>query len=222
MRPMKHALSGPGTGVVALTVAEDRFGSFKRGPMESSQLPGVIGALTEQTDVDQLTFSGRMGWSAALGQTWRLAAGASLDRVEASWVQSLRYELPGLPDYTFRYQQPKAEGLWFSGWLEVGWTGVSDLSVTAAKTVFAEIAGTDKAPVAVVEALGLRQVSDDGALREAVRGALAANAQAVADYRAGNERTFGFLVGQAMKATRGQGAPALVSAILREELEMPS
>ena len=92
-------------------------------------------------------------------------------------------------------------------------------SSSAAKAVFARIAGTSEPAEAALDALGLRQVRDDAALREAVRGALAGNAQAVADYRAGNARTFGFLVGQAMKATRGQGAPEIVNAILREELE---
>ncbi len=94
-----------------------------------------------------------------------------------------------------------------------------DVSISAAKQVFAAMSGTGREPSAVVDELGLRQVSDETALRALVRQALDASASAVADYRGGNERTFGFLVGQAMKATRGQGHPATVSRLVREELD---
>ena len=72
---------------------------------------------------------------------------------------------------------------------------------------------------AIIESRGLRQISDAGAVAAAVDEVLAANPAAVADYRAGRGQAVGFLVGQVMKATRGQANAALVQAALRERLD---
>jgi aspartyl-tRNA(Asn)/glutamyl-tRNA(Gln) amidotransferase subunit B len=74
-------------------------------------------------------------------------------------------------------------------------------------------------PASIVQARGLAQISDEGALADAVRKVLAAHAAVVADFRAGKDKAFGFLVGQVMKATRGQANPALVNSLLRRELQ---
>jgi aspartyl-tRNA(Asn)/glutamyl-tRNA(Gln) amidotransferase subunit B len=75
-------------------------------------------------------------------------------------------------------------------------------------------------PIAtIVEARGFRQISDEGALAAAVDQVLAANPAAVSDYRAGKTQAVGFLVGQVMKATRGQANAALVQAAVRARLE---
>ena len=65
---------------------------------------------------------------------------------------------------------------------------------------------TGEAPDAIVERKGLRQVSDTGAIEQAVDAALAANPAQVAQYRT-NPKVLGFFVGQVMKATGGQGQP---------------
>ena len=72
---------------------------------------------------------------------------------------------------------------------------------------------------AIIAARGFRQISDSGAVAAAVDAALAANPAAVADYRAGKPQAVGFLVGQVMKATRGQANAALVQAVVRERLD---
>jgi aspartyl-tRNA(Asn)/glutamyl-tRNA(Gln) amidotransferase subunit B len=74
---------------------------------------------------------------------------------------------------------------------------------------------------AIVEARGLRQISDTDALGSIVDGVIAANPDAVADVRAGKGQAIGFLVGQVMKATRGQANAAVAQAALRERLEQP-
>jgi aspartyl-tRNA(Asn)/glutamyl-tRNA(Gln) amidotransferase subunit B len=74
-------------------------------------------------------------------------------------------------------------------------------------------------PDAIVEARGLRQVTDTGAIDAAVAAVLAGNADKLAEYRAGKEKLFGFFVGQVMKATSGKGNPALVNAALRQALD---
>jgi aspartyl-tRNA(Asn)/glutamyl-tRNA(Gln) amidotransferase subunit B len=71
----------------------------------------------------------------------------------------------------------------------------------------------------IIAERGFRQISDSGAVAEAVEAALAANPAAVADYRAGKAQAVGFLVGQVMKATGGQANAALVQAAVRERLE---
>ncbi len=71
---------------------------------------------------------------------------------------------------------------------------------------------------AIVDARGFRQISDAGAVGAAVDEVLAANPAAVADYRAGKAQAVGFLVGQVMKATRGQANAAVVQATVRERL----
>jgi aspartyl-tRNA(Asn)/glutamyl-tRNA(Gln) amidotransferase subunit B len=71
---------------------------------------------------------------------------------------------------------------------------------------------------ALIEAKGLRQVSDAGAIEAIVDEVLAANAKQVEDYRAGKEKAFNSLVGQVMKASRGKANPAQVNEILRKRL----
>jgi aspartyl-tRNA(Asn)/glutamyl-tRNA(Gln) amidotransferase subunit B len=93
------------------------------------------------------------------------------------------------------------------------------ISGTNAKEVFAEHLASGARVASIVEARGLRQISDAGALDKAIREVLAANPAAVADYRAGKDAAAGFLVGQVMKATRGQANATMVQAALRERLD---
>jgi len=72
---------------------------------------------------------------------------------------------------------------------------------------------------AIVEARGFRQISDAGALGATIDEVIAANPAAVADYRAGKVEVVGFLVGQVMKATRGQANAALAREAVRERLD---
>jgi aspartyl-tRNA(Asn)/glutamyl-tRNA(Gln) amidotransferase subunit B len=92
------------------------------------------------------------------------------------------------------------------------------ISGKIAKDVLDEMVATGADPDAVVKQKGLQQISDEGAILEAVRAAVAANPQSVADYRAGKKQAAGFLVGQVMKATKGKANPALVNELLRREL----
>lgn len=72
---------------------------------------------------------------------------------------------------------------------------------------------------AIAEERGFKQVSDESALLELVDAAIASNAKSVADFRAGKLNAIGFLVGQVMKATKGQANPSIVSAILTRRLQ---
>ncbi len=87
-----------------------------------------------------------------------------------------------------------------------------------AKEVFEAMVETGAAPGEIVEARGLRQVTDTGAIDAAVDGVLAANPDKLAEYQAGKDKLFGFFVGQVMKKMAGKGNPALVNEALRARL----
>ena len=71
---------------------------------------------------------------------------------------------------------------------------------------------------AIIEARGLKQISDAGAIEKIVDEVLAANPKSVEEFRAGKEKAFNALVGQAMKATKGKANPQQVNEILRRRL----
>lgn len=92
------------------------------------------------------------------------------------------------------------------------------LSASAAKDVFDRMYGTGRDAEEIVRAEGLSQIGDESELRELVTAVIGQHPDAVARFRAGNEGTLGFLVGQVMKATRGRANPGLVNDLFRTEL----
>ncbi|MEA5098433.1 MAG: Asp-tRNA(Asn)/Glu-tRNA(Gln) amidotransferase subunit GatB, partial [Burkholderiaceae bacterium] len=71
---------------------------------------------------------------------------------------------------------------------------------------------------AIIEAKGLKQISDSGALEKIIDQVLAANQKSVEEFRSGKEKAFNALVGQVMKATKGKGNPAQVNELLKNKL----
>lgn len=92
------------------------------------------------------------------------------------------------------------------------------ISGKIAKSVLEEMYSTGKDAGSIVKEKGLAQISDEGALLKIIDDVIAANPQSVEDYRAGKDRAIGFLVGQIMKATKGQANPGLVNKMLKEKL----
>jgi len=92
------------------------------------------------------------------------------------------------------------------------------ISSSIAKDVFGKMYESGRSADEIVAAEGLAQVGDESALLEIIRGVIAANADAVAQYRAGKMQTFGFLVGQVMKASKGKANPKLANELLKREL----
>ncbi|MGE4273005.1 MAG: Asp-tRNA(Asn)/Glu-tRNA(Gln) amidotransferase subunit GatB [Desulfitobacterium sp.] len=86
------------------------------------------------------------------------------------------------------------------------------------KTVIEEMFATGQAPETIVKEKGLAQISDTSALLKIVDEVIAANPQSVEDFKAGKEKAMGFLVGQLMKATKGQANPGVVNSLLKEQL----
>ena len=104
----------------------------------------------------------------------------------------------------------------FAGLLQQIQDGV--ISGKTAKDVFEAMWNGEGDAAAIVAAKGLKQISDAGELERVIEGVLAANAKSVEEYRAGKEKAFNALVGQAMKATRGKGNPAQINEILKRKL----
>ena len=91
------------------------------------------------------------------------------------------------------------------------------ISGAAGKKVLKALFETDETAEQIVDRMGLKQVSDEGAILAIVQDVLAKNEKAIADYKAGKNVT-GFLVGQCMKASRGQGNPQIINKLLAQEL----
>ncbi len=95
----------------------------------------------------------------------------------------------------------------------------STISGKAAKEVLDDLIENNSSDVdAVIEKLGLKQVSDDGALLAIIDEILAANEDKVAEYKSGKDKMFAFFVGQTMKASKGSANPQRVSELLKEKL----
>jgi aspartyl-tRNA(Asn)/glutamyl-tRNA(Gln) amidotransferase subunit B len=87
-----------------------------------------------------------------------------------------------------------------------------------AKDVFEIMAETGDDPAAIIEARGLRQITDEGAIEAAVAQVVDGNPGQVEQFRSGNEKVLGWLVGQVMKATGGKANPAQVNQLLRTKM----
>ncbi len=90
---------------------------------------------------------------------------------------------------------------------------------TIAKSVFEDMFATGKEPGAIIRERGLEQISDDGEISAIVDGVIAKHPKPVADYQAGKQEALKFLVGQAMRETRGRANPATLTEILKAKLD---
>jgi aspartyl-tRNA(Asn)/glutamyl-tRNA(Gln) amidotransferase subunit B len=92
------------------------------------------------------------------------------------------------------------------------------ISGKIAKTVFEELWQTGKPVDTIIEEKGLKQVSDTGAIEQIVDEVLAASAAQIEQYQAGQQKVFGYFVGQVMKLSKGKANPALVNELLKKKL----
>ena len=90
------------------------------------------------------------------------------------------------------------------------------ISVTAGKTVLDEMFFTDKKPEDIVKEKGLAQISDTGALETIVKSVLDANEKSINDYKNGKTNVIGFLVGQCMRQSKGQGNPSIIKELIEK------
>ena len=92
------------------------------------------------------------------------------------------------------------------------------ISSAIGKKVITELFENSKDPEEIIKEKGWIQISDEGAIKEVVMKVLENNPQSVADYKAGKDKALGFLVGQAMKETKGKANPQMLNKMFLEEL----
>ena len=160
------------------------------------------------------------------------AAVLTADRETSSYFEDLVRELPGhaklcsnwvmgeLSARLNREERAIAQSPVASAQLAVLLRRIADgtLSGNLAKEVFDAMWAGQGDPDQIIAARGLKQISDSGELEKLVEAVIAANPAQVEEYRAGKEKAFNFLVGQAMKASKGKANPAQVSQILRAKV----
>ncbi len=170
----------------------------------------------------------------------RFMAEYSLPEYDAGVLTADRELADYFEDAAKESDNPKAASNWIMTEILAalkGDEGVSDLRVSArnlgllikliddgtisgkmAKEVLEEMAGSGRGPEEIVEAKGLKQISDTGELEELAEKILSANPDKVEKYRAGKKKLMGFFVGQVMKETKGQANPKKVNEIFNRKL----
>ena len=94
-----------------------------------------------------------------------------------------------------------------------------EISTKIGKQVIEELFENPRSPKKIVEEKGWIQISDEGAIKQVVLKVLESNPQSITDYKAGKDRALGFLVGQAMKETKGKANPQMLNKMFLEELQ---
>jgi len=185
---------------------------------EMPELPAVMAARFESADGLPAYDATMMTQSLATARYYEAAkAAGATPKLVANWVMgeiSKRLNAEGIEIEA----APVGPGL-----LAKLIARISDgtISNNAAKQVFEALWSGEASDVdAVIEAKGLKQVSDTGAIEAILDEVLAANQKSVDEYRAGKDKAFNALVGQAMKATKGKANPALVNELLKKKLSM--
>ena len=92
------------------------------------------------------------------------------------------------------------------------------ISSKIGKKVLEELFENPKSPKKIIEEKGWVQISDENAIKKVVEDVLANNPQSIADFKAGKDKALGFLVGQAMKETKGKANPKMLNEMFLEEL----
>jgi aspartyl-tRNA(Asn)/glutamyl-tRNA(Gln) amidotransferase subunit B len=183
------------------------------------ELPELPGAMRERfvRDYELSEYDAQaLTASKSLAKYFENVAGAVTDRkAAANWVMgefSAALNASGLAIESAPVSPARLAGL-------IARVLDGTINNKTAKDVFAALwAGEGEDADAVIEARGLKQISDTGAIEKIVDDVLAANAKSVEEFRAGKEKAFNALVGQAMKATKGKANPTQVNEILRRKL----
>jgi aspartyl-tRNA(Asn)/glutamyl-tRNA(Gln) amidotransferase subunit B len=143
-----------------------------------------------------------------------VAGVAGHEKLAANWVMG---ELSGaLNKDGIEVTQSRIDARSLAGLL----TRIADETISGkiAKEVFEQMWAEGRDADAIIEAKGLRQITDSGAIEKTIDEVMAANPRQLADYRSGKDKLFGFFVGQVMKVTGGKANPAQVNELLKRKL----
>ena len=138
----------------------------------------------------------------------------ALPRMAASWIASQL--LPALKTHAQTLADTPVTPERFAGLIQM--IEKNEINSNSAKSVLEKLFEIDKTPEEIVEQFGFRQVSDTSELAKIVDRILSDNASAVDNYKNGNKKSMGFLVGQAMKVSRGKANPKMVQEMIKAQL----
>ena len=189
---------------------------IERVRSEMAELPGLMAARFEATYALPAGDATLMTQSKDFAAFFESAAKASgQPKLVANWLMGELSRRLNAQDLTIDASPVTAAALAAM----VARIADGTISNNGARQVFDALwAGEGQDVDALIAAGGLKQMSDSGELERIVDEVLAANAKSVEEYRAGKEKAFNALVGQAMKATRGKGNPSQVNALLKQKL----
>ncbi len=194
--------------------------------LDDEFVEGVRAELPELPDAKAARFSREHGLS-------EYDAGVlTASREIASYYEAVVASLGGEPKLAANWVMGDLSGFLNRDGLEIGDSpvpaeslaellkifGDGTISGKLAKDVFEAMWSEKKPADAIIEAKGLRQITDAGAIEKTILEVMAANPGQLADYRAGKDKLFGFFVGQVMKATGGKANPAQVNDLLKKLL----
>ncbi len=186
----------------------------------------------ERDALPELPQARRERYVAQLGLPEADADQLCADRATADYFEAVLAELPGQAKLCANWVLGEVAANLNEAGIEIAAAPVSaaalaqllarlregSISGKIAKDVFAAMWAGEGGADAIIEARGLRQISDSGALAAAIAAVLAEHPSQVADYRGGNEKLLQFFVGQVMKRTRGQANPQQLNELLRQKL----
>ncbi|MFO7553778.1 MAG: Asp-tRNA(Asn)/Glu-tRNA(Gln) amidotransferase subunit GatB [Desulfobacterales bacterium] len=135
-------------------------------------------------------------------------------RTVANWIATQL--LPAVKEHGHEFATSPVTARRFSGLITM--LEKDEINSNSARSVLNKLFETAKSPEEIVDQFGFRQVSDTGALRGIVDQVISENMSAVENYKNGNKKSIGFLVGQAMKLSQGKANPKRLQEILRESL----
>ncbi|MCF7889993.1 Asp-tRNA(Asn)/Glu-tRNA(Gln) amidotransferase subunit GatB [Candidatus Bipolaricaulota bacterium] len=130
----------------------------------------------------------------------------------SNWIMSELFRVLKLPETELSDVEPGD----FAYLVEL--VGEGEINDNTAKDVLERAFTESKSPKEIVEEEGLKRISDEGALTEKIEAVIEENPDAVEDFRSGNEKVLGYLIGQLMSKTEGQADPNKAREILKEKL----
>ena len=225
-------LFDPGTGETRVMRSKEDSHDYRYFPdpdlvplvLSEDEVARIRAGLPELPDAKRARFRNEYGLSAydadvlvaerEAADYFERAAEGGDPKIAANWVVGELFGALNKAGLEIADSPVRAEAL---GEL-LGLIADETISGRIAKDVFEAMLETGERAGAIVEARGLRQITDAGAIEAAVEAALAEHADKVAEYRAGKTKLLGFFVGQVMKATGGKANPKLVNEILHAKL----
>ncbi len=130
----------------------------------------------------------------------------------SNWMMSELFRVLKIPEAELSDVQPEE----FAYLVEL--VGEGEINDNTAKEVLERAFTEGESPREIVKSEGLKRISDEGALAEKIEAVIEENPEAVEDFRSGNEKVLGFLIGQLMGKTGGQADPNKAREILKEKL----